>query len=362
MSSKELNRNELYDLVWSKPMTQLAKEFGLSDNGLRKICKKYEIPIPKMGHWQKIQYGKKVEHEQLGYIDKWINTKIKIIESESQEEHYLTKVARRVNEIEKVCRSLLPVSESLSNLHILVQAAKNNLSSKKEKKNWRNLAECIHTDRDLLSISVQKHNVSRALRIMNTFIKMAEIRGHKMILENQKMILIVDGEKFSLRFREKHTRQEIKNERWLSTEMIPNNILSIKFDYYLEKEWADKGTLLEVQLPRILAFFELKSIEVKEERLRYKKAQEEAERKREIELKIKARFEWERKKKDILINQFDRWNKAENLRHLVARIEENNDKSEKVKEWIIWAKQQLDDLDPLSKGVESFIDQFDFPD
>jgi len=30
MSSKELNRNELYDLVWSKPMTQLAKEFGMA--------------------------------------------------------------------------------------------------------------------------------------------------------------------------------------------------------------------------------------------------------------------------------------------------------------------------------------------
>lgn len=44
--SKSVTRKELYDLVWSTPMIKLAKEFNLSDNGLRKVCKKYNIPIP----------------------------------------------------------------------------------------------------------------------------------------------------------------------------------------------------------------------------------------------------------------------------------------------------------------------------
>jgi hypothetical protein len=33
---KEYTRQELYDLVWATPMVKLAKEFGLSDVGLRK--------------------------------------------------------------------------------------------------------------------------------------------------------------------------------------------------------------------------------------------------------------------------------------------------------------------------------------
>jgi len=37
----EKSRVELFDLVWSKPMTHLAKELGLSDVGLRKICVKF---------------------------------------------------------------------------------------------------------------------------------------------------------------------------------------------------------------------------------------------------------------------------------------------------------------------------------
>lgn len=43
---KRLTRKELYDLVWSKSMRALAKDFNLSDVGLAKICKKHNIPRP----------------------------------------------------------------------------------------------------------------------------------------------------------------------------------------------------------------------------------------------------------------------------------------------------------------------------
>lgn len=46
---KEFTRSELYDLAWSIPMTKLAKQFGLSDVGLRKICTKHQIPTPPLG-------------------------------------------------------------------------------------------------------------------------------------------------------------------------------------------------------------------------------------------------------------------------------------------------------------------------
>jgi hypothetical protein len=34
--SREFTRQELYDLVWTTAIVKLAKEFGLSDVGLRK--------------------------------------------------------------------------------------------------------------------------------------------------------------------------------------------------------------------------------------------------------------------------------------------------------------------------------------
>lgn len=57
---KLVTRDELYKQVWSKPMTQLAKDYGLSDNGLRKICDKLNVPYPPRGYWAKKEAGQKV--------------------------------------------------------------------------------------------------------------------------------------------------------------------------------------------------------------------------------------------------------------------------------------------------------------
>jgi len=54
------DREELYELVWSKPFTELAKEYDISDVGLRKTCVRLNIPVPRAGYWAKVRSGKKV--------------------------------------------------------------------------------------------------------------------------------------------------------------------------------------------------------------------------------------------------------------------------------------------------------------
>ena len=54
-------REELYELVWSNPMSKLAKRLGVSDVGLAKACRRADIPLPGVGYWAKLQYGKKVQ-------------------------------------------------------------------------------------------------------------------------------------------------------------------------------------------------------------------------------------------------------------------------------------------------------------
>jgi hypothetical protein len=55
---QHFRRQQLYDLVWSEPLTQLAPQFGMSDVALAKICKRNGIPIPGRGHWAKLKAGK----------------------------------------------------------------------------------------------------------------------------------------------------------------------------------------------------------------------------------------------------------------------------------------------------------------
>src|ERR1700683_3529356 len=55
MTGKTLfTREELYELVWSHPLRFLATKYAISDNGLRKICKRMLIPIPNGGHWARL--------------------------------------------------------------------------------------------------------------------------------------------------------------------------------------------------------------------------------------------------------------------------------------------------------------------
>lgn len=49
--SYRLTRNQLYDLVWSRPLSALAVEFGISANALAKICDRLLVPHPPRGHW-----------------------------------------------------------------------------------------------------------------------------------------------------------------------------------------------------------------------------------------------------------------------------------------------------------------------
>jgi hypothetical protein len=46
-----LTRQTLYELVWSKPMSELAKDFNISDVGLAKRCRAVDVPIPYRGYW-----------------------------------------------------------------------------------------------------------------------------------------------------------------------------------------------------------------------------------------------------------------------------------------------------------------------
>ena len=45
------NRDALYALVWSKTMRDAAKDYRISDNGLKKICLKLDVPTPPQGYW-----------------------------------------------------------------------------------------------------------------------------------------------------------------------------------------------------------------------------------------------------------------------------------------------------------------------
>ncbi len=57
---KTISRQALYDVVWTQPITRLSKEFGVSDVGLAKACRKLAVPLPPRGWWARNAAGQTV--------------------------------------------------------------------------------------------------------------------------------------------------------------------------------------------------------------------------------------------------------------------------------------------------------------
>ncbi len=45
----KLTRKELYDLVWAKPRTEIAKQLEISDVRLGTLCREMNVPAPPRG-------------------------------------------------------------------------------------------------------------------------------------------------------------------------------------------------------------------------------------------------------------------------------------------------------------------------
>jgi hypothetical protein len=60
-----LSRDDLYGKVWTTPMSRLAAQYGISGNGLAKICARLNVPCPPRGYWAKKAAGKRVVQYRL---------------------------------------------------------------------------------------------------------------------------------------------------------------------------------------------------------------------------------------------------------------------------------------------------------
>ncbi len=65
LATHEVSREDLYSMVWERPIVAVAADLQLSDQGLRKACQRRNIPVPGRGYWRKLETGQKVERAPL---------------------------------------------------------------------------------------------------------------------------------------------------------------------------------------------------------------------------------------------------------------------------------------------------------
>ena len=115
--ARTFTREEFYDLVWSKPMTHLAKEFALSDVALHKVCKKHGIPNPPLGWWAKKAAGQPVKQTPLPPLKGGGEGRITIASGELRPEPELIATAR---ENARILASTIEAGEAVTS-HPIVE-------------------------------------------------------------------------------------------------------------------------------------------------------------------------------------------------------------------------------------------------
>ena len=390
MDEIKLSREELYKLVWEEPITTVAKRLGLSDVGLAKICKRYNIPRTERGYWAKKASGKFVRRIPLPKI--------------SPEERYLDSIIiqlptadafRESEEIsavlafEKDEANLVVVPETLSSPHRLIQHTKRSLKSGSvdEKGVLRT------QDKGVLNIQVTKSSFDRALRIMNALVKAMERRGyelrprHSSYYGNKHLLAVyVEGEEVLFGLDEKISRQDYTptptEQRKLDQrkiypyqlprhEYIATRKLTLRFwgwgSNTSRSTWSDaKIQRVENCLNDFLANLYTSAVEMRMDREKREREEQlrREERARKEEL-VRLRSE-EQARVDNLKADASSWKEAQRIRSDIEAVRYSVStgvstilSGEGLQEWLSWAEQHADRLDPLIESPPSILDKPD---
>ena len=383
--SLKLTRQQLYDQVWSTPMRTLAQQYGLSDVGLAKVCKKHDIPRPPVGYWAKLQHGKPVEQPPLP--DSSSDGAIEISnpgDRQASESAEADSTVQQLAAEEKKKDAKIEIADSLRGAHKLVSQANQDFQGVKAGETG--LVD--PGDGAVLDIHVAKASQHRALRIMDALLKALEDRGYSVSPGPTVRLLDADV-RFGI-VEQLDTKEEEPDEHDLDghytfghSRFNRKKVASGRFELRLHDEesywrlhcrkaWRDTKTKrLENELNKFvsgLMTFAAKSREREEEhRLREEKRLEE-ERRRQEEAQRRAelceRYKAEKARVDRLMQEANNWRKSQDLRDFIDAMKRRHlerhgtiDADTDFARWLEWAYEQADRLDPLTSSPPSILDE-----
>ena len=179
-----LTREQLYEKVWSQSISSLAKQWGISDVGLAKICKRYNIPRPGLGRWARKQHGYNPIQPPLPQLKGESIIEIQPVKKQNRLlDPKQAQEAAQKTACEKEMESQVIVPKTLIDPHPLV--AKTEKSLRTAKPDDRGILRAHGPG--TLSVVVGPSSIDRAMRIFNTLIKALEEREMKVKVEDTEI-------------------------------------------------------------------------------------------------------------------------------------------------------------------------------
>lgn len=373
--SRHVTREDLYAKVWQTPMRRLAEEFGITGNGLAKICDRMNVPYPPRGYWAKGEAGKPVVTFKLPPVKPGTPLSMDIQRTPSKPAptpQIRESISAAVAKVEGIA-----VPETMDNLHPRVKAwLTEHRQAQREREQegrrhgrdswWARSPLPDLTERDLYRFRVSSA-IFRAVEKAGGKLDTTPLSGH--------VIFLIDGHKVECNIVEKlvkslKPREQARN--WTAypdqhqSGLTSSGFLRVSFTTYVlgKPQWieTDKKTIGDM-LPEIVGSImaagptlERQRIEREEAHRRYQEEEArryEAKRLKEIDDKRWARFQ-----------QFaSNWAERDRLLPFIAalegRLQTEGDiviGDRPLSEWIAWARARASSLDPFARGATGMFE------
>jgi hypothetical protein len=349
-------RADLYEAVWSTPVTKVAKTFGISDVALRKVCQKLGVPLPAAGHWAKVAHGKPTRRPPLpkgDYPAEYRSTRQ--VEPEDEE------LRRRLAEAPPL--ELLPVAfierRNLEDCHRLVQRTAASLAKGHvDERGWP-----MTRGANVPSVCTTPPSQHRALMALDLVLQALSAAGLK-VLESDGLHVVVEGYRLGWRLSEygRHIKADTANvpshhatapgmagtgKLHLDFVEHPNGRVVLTLRDTASQSLEQSLTHLPQQLLALSAQWRVRDT------LREEREQAEIERRRErVRLAYKRKEELERLANAEQAAQ--QWHRARVLREYAtalraAALSSRADHPESQLAEALWIEKSADWLDPVVK-------------
>jgi hypothetical protein len=362
-------REKLYALVWETPMIRLAEQFGMSGNGLAKICRRLDVPYPPRGWWAKKAAGHKVRQLLLPKAKSGTPSSVRIFRRERAPETAVRPAVLR----EAVEGIIVP--EQLARAHPVIARWRSERQQKRrqaarERDPWMRRAWSVP---DFTEMEKKGHLVLHAL--LNALEKAGatvadgEKSGH--------VFVTVAGEQIDLEMREKlkQVRRPLNDDekRWSSdrsrlvTELVGTGRLHVVIHTWsragFKREWLESDAHpIETLLPDIAATLLAMGPHlagVRREREEEARLAEERRREAEEERRLREREanRWRRFVEFARVSH-----EVRQARVFLAELRKQPSAEEMIggrslDEWLAWAEARAASSDPLERGAASLFSE-----
>ena len=378
VSPGPITREELYGLVWSQPMTQVAAGFGLTDVAVAKWCRKLRVPRPGRGYWARVAAGYKVKKLPLPMANPGDVTSVPRPSPPAVRAGSATETTDQTPPpgLDRFPEAIA-VPETLDHPHHLVRSTRAALRrSHKDEYGIR-----YATGDQVLIVNVSDAQANRALRIMDGLIRTLEVAGYPVtsIWKNDqydrsikgRCDVTVEGEPVPFHLVEKRCRTERPptekerrdTERWsylrgrryfeYSSTGKLSLIVGYPGEYWSRGRVSDgRGVPLEARLRKFVELLLREGIRLKEERLAAEERERREAEERQIRREEERRCRIELRRRQRIERLADRWRRAQELRAFIAAVLQSRAGSEEphprgLDRWLEWAQRYADELDPL---------------